>query len=95
MTTVQRDWHQYNEKLVNEAVDLFVDRNVFDSFRRVDSLNNGKVGRPFLYANNVILMILAVGSISVYLTGSGGFRRAPRRGVGRADTELHPDLRGV
>ncbi len=58
--SVRRNWHDYNEKLVNETLDLFVKRDVFESFTKLDSLNEGKVGHPFEYANSVILMICAV-----------------------------------
>lgn len=56
----RRNWHDYNQKLVNETVDLFVRRDVLESFKKLDSLNEGKVGHPFEYANSVILMICAV-----------------------------------
>ncbi len=55
-----RNWHDYNEKLVNETVDLFVKRDMLESFKKLDSLNKGKVGHPFVYSNSVILMICAV-----------------------------------
>lgn len=60
MTSKKRDWHEYNQKLVNETLDLFVQRDILESFRKLDTLNGGKVGRPFQYANSVILMICAV-----------------------------------
>jgi hypothetical protein len=56
----KRNWHEYNQKLVNETLDLFVQRDILESFKNIDTLNDGKVGRPFQYANSVILMICAV-----------------------------------
>lgn len=59
--SARRNWHDYNQKLVNETVDLFVHRDVLESFKKLDSLNEGgKVGHPFEYASSVILMICAV-----------------------------------
>lgn len=60
MTIQKRNWHEYNQKLVNETLDLFVQRDILESFKNIDTLNGGKVGRPFQYANSVILMICAV-----------------------------------
>lgn len=60
VTKKRRNWHQYNQKLVNETLDLFVQRDILEYFRNLDTLNGGKIGRPFQYANSVILMICAV-----------------------------------
>lgn len=56
----KRNWHEYNQKLVNETLDLFVQRDILESFKNLDTLNDKKVGRPFQYASSVILMICAV-----------------------------------
>lgn len=63
MYSAKRNWHDYNQKLVNETVDLFVHRDILESFKKLDSLNNeGKAGHPFEYPNSVILMICSVRS---------------------------------
>ncbi|HZW55191.1 MAG TPA: hypothetical protein VFF30_02790 [Nitrososphaerales archaeon] len=50
----RRNWHNYNKKLVNETVDLFVKRDALESFKKLDPLNSRKVGHPFQYSNSII-----------------------------------------
>jgi hypothetical protein len=55
------NWPEYNEKLVNEAVDVFVSTDLLvDQEKQLKRMNRDKRGRPYSYSDALILLILAV-----------------------------------
>ena len=55
------NWPEYNEKLVNEAVDVFVSTDLLvDQEKQLKRMNRDKRGRPYSYPDALILIILAV-----------------------------------
>jgi hypothetical protein len=89
----KRNWHEYNQKLVNETLDLFVQRDILESFKKLDTLNEGKVGRPFQYANSVTLMIICAVREYFYLPyrQAEGFANL-LGGIGGAEIPSYPQI---
>ncbi len=57
----KRNWPEYNKRLVNEVLDVFVDTNLLvDQEKQLKEMNKGKEGMPYRYSNALILTILAV-----------------------------------
>ena len=55
------NWPEYNKKLVNEAVDVFVSTDLLvDQEKQLKQMNKDKRGRPYRYPYALILIILAV-----------------------------------
>ena len=58
------DWPEYNKKLINEAVDVFVSTDLLvDQEKQLKRMNRDKRGRPYSYSDALMLIILAVSSI--------------------------------
>ncbi|MEM3322115.1 MAG: hypothetical protein QXY02_04060 [Conexivisphaerales archaeon] len=54
-----RDWKEYNEKLVNEPFDIFVNADLLiNQAEQLKRMNEGKRGKPYAYSD--ALMLLAV-----------------------------------
>ena len=55
------DWPEYNKKLVNETVDVFFSKSLLiDQEKQLKKMNKGKRGKPYMYSDAPILIILAV-----------------------------------
>jgi|ECHnycMinimDraft_1075156.scaffolds.fasta_scaffold01982_2 hypothetical protein len=55
------DWPEYNKKLVNETVDVFFSKSLLiDQEKQLKKMNKGKRGKPYMYSDALILIILAV-----------------------------------
>jgi len=55
------NWPEYNKRLVNEAVDVFVSKDLLvDQDKQLERMNKDKPGRPYVYSNALMLIILAV-----------------------------------
>ncbi|MEM0146416.1 MAG: hypothetical protein QXH66_05480 [Conexivisphaerales archaeon] len=52
------DRDEYNEKLVNEPFDVFVNADLINNDEQLKMMNEGKRGKPYTYSD--ILMLLAV-----------------------------------
>ncbi|MEM4062805.1 MAG: transposase [Conexivisphaerales archaeon] len=56
-----RDWKEYNEKLVNEPFDIFVNADLLiNQAEQLKRMNEGKRGKPYAYSDALMLIILAV-----------------------------------
>ena len=55
------NWPEYNKRLVNEIVDVFVNTDLLvDQEKQLKRMNRDKRGRPYSYSNVLMLIILAV-----------------------------------
>jgi len=57
----KRNWPEYNKKLVNKVIDVFVDSELLLGQKgQLMKINDGKNGRPYSYSDTLILIMLAV-----------------------------------
>ena len=55
------NWLEYNKKLVNEIVGVFVNTDLLvDYEKRLERMNGDKISRPYSYSDALMLIILAV-----------------------------------
>ncbi|MEM3632108.1 MAG: transposase [Conexivisphaerales archaeon] len=55
------DRDEYNEKLVNEPFDIFVNADLLiNQAEQLKRMNEGKRGKPYAYSDALMLIILAV-----------------------------------
>ena len=55
------NWPEYNNRLVNEVVDVFVSKDLLvDQKKQLQRVNKDKLGRPYVYSNALMLIILSV-----------------------------------
>ncbi|MDP8024101.1 MAG: transposase [Conexivisphaerales archaeon] len=55
------NWPEYNNRLVNEVVDVFVSKDLLaDQKKQLERMNKDKPGRSYVYSNVLMLIILAV-----------------------------------
>ncbi|MDG7037611.1 MAG: hypothetical protein JRN37_00395 [Nitrososphaerota archaeon] len=89
------NWPEYNKKLVNEIVDVFVNTDLLvDQEKQLKRMNRDKRGRPYSYSDALMLIIL--GNTLACPTGrlkglprcsaeygEQGYRHIPRSAAGR------------
>ena len=55
------NWPEYNKKLLNEVVDVFVSTELLlDQEKQLKQMNKDKRGRPYSYSDALTFIILAV-----------------------------------
>ncbi|MEM4101968.1 MAG: hypothetical protein QXN78_00965 [Conexivisphaerales archaeon] len=83
-----RDWKEYNVKLVNEPFDIFVNADLLiNQAEQLKRMNEGKRGKPYAYSD--ALMLLAVKDWTsgrprcLVEYGEPGYHPIPRSAEGR------------